>query len=116
VANNATACAGRRHLTKMLVMHNAKSSSTVLTLLTETQLHAIVFAAVREALAADRTRDDIFDTPAAAKYMKTTAAALKSLVFRGRLVPDHRGGQDGLKSHRFRKSTLDAFMSGRQSP
>lgn len=55
-----------------------------------------------------------YNSREAAEYMGMTVSAVKSLVFRGRLKPDHRGGCDGLKSHRFHVSTLDAFLGKRR--
>jgi hypothetical protein len=51
----------------------------------------------------------------AAQLMGLKPSSLKSLVFRGRIKPDHRGGCDGLKSHRFHISTLEAFLGKRKA-
>jgi Helix-turn-helix domain len=56
-----------------------------------------------------------FTSKEAAAELGITVAALKSLVYRERLSPDHRGGQDGLKSHRFHRSTLEAFLTKNRS-
>ncbi len=55
-----------------------------------------------------------YNSRQAAEMLGITDASLKSLVFRGRLVPDHRGGQDGLKSHRFMHETLVEFIANRK--
>lgn len=55
-----------------------------------------------------------YSTAEAAAYMGLTSSAIKSLVFRGRLEPDHRGGRGRLKSHRFHVDTLDAFLGKRK--
>jgi hypothetical protein len=87
------------------------SPPTVLTLLTEEQLRAIVFAAVREAMGVAAEREECFDTKGAAVYLKTTVAALHMQVQRGVLKPDARGGRGRFRGHRFSKATLDAFVS-----
>lgn len=47
----------------------------------------------------------------AAKTLRITTSALRNLIFRGRIVPDHRGGRrGGLKGHRWSVETLKKFL------
>lgn len=43
----------------------------------------------------------------AAAYLRRTPAAVRTLVYRGLLVPDGRGPR---RTHMFRQRTLDAFL------
>ena len=55
-------------------------------------------------------RDGLWYTTAeAAVYLRMKPGAVKSLVFRGSLIPDRRGG-NGVRSHRFHRDTLDAYF------
>ena len=90
-----------------------KRDGTVVTLLTEEQLRSILKDAIREVIAADRC-EGYLDTEQAAQYLGTTARAIQAAVYRGRLVPDHRGSRGGgLQGNRFSRSTLDAFLQRR---
>jgi hypothetical protein len=46
----------------------------------------------------------------AANLLKLKPSGLKSLVFRGKIQPDHRGGRGGLRGHRFRPETIQAYL------
>jgi len=96
---------------------DAKNSPTVLTLLTAEQLRFVVFEAVREAISTvrvDGREEQYFNTAGAAKYLKTTVAALHMQIQRGNLKPDSRGGPGRLKGHRFTRATLDAYIENDQ--
>lgn len=51
-----------------------------------------------------------FDTPEAARYIRVSKEAMRKLVQRGRVRPDAPAGTRGLRSHRFHRSTLDAYL------
>jgi len=53
-----------------------------------------------------------FTTAQAAEYLETTAKALLWHVYRGNLVPDSWGSRGRMRSHRFSRRTLDAFLRG----
>lgn len=49
----------------------------------------------------------------AAAKLKLKPAGLKALVFRGKIVPDHRGGRGGLRGHRFSIKTIHRYLRER---
>jgi excisionase family DNA binding protein len=51
-------------------------------------------------------------TDQAAEYLASTRRALLNAVSRGRLVPDAWGGRGRAKGHRFRRETLDRYITG----
>lgn len=55
-----------------------------------------------------------FTTDEAAAYIRLSANALLKHVAAGNIVPDVWGKRGRTRSHRFRRATLDAFMSGGQ--
>lgn len=57
-------------------------------------------------------RDEWIDCKEAARVLGLKPQTVRTLVFRGKLVPDHRGGNGGLKGHRFRRATIEAFLTG----
>lgn len=56
-----------------------------------------------------------FTTNQAASFIGIKPTSMRSLVARGKIRPDHRGGSggEGLKSHRFHIDTLNAFLGKR---
>lgn len=63
----------------------------------------------------DPKRDDTdaepwLTTEQAATMLGLKREGVKSLVFRKKLTPDYRGGQGGLRGHRFRLSTIQKFL------
>ena len=87
------------------------TSPTVITLLTEEQLRAIVVAAVREVLNSTSVDGDCYNTAEAADYLRTTVPALRTMVQRGQIRPDSPGKRGRFRGHRFSRATLDAFIS-----
>lgn len=52
-----------------------------------------------------------YSTREAADMLGLAPQTIRSLVFRGKIKPDHRGNcGDGLKSHRFHIDTINAFL------
>lgn len=55
-----------------------------------------------------------FDTAEAAQYIRVSKEAMRKLVQRGTIRPDSPAGANGLRGHRFSKTTLEKFLrSGR---
>jgi len=93
-----------------------KSETPGIVVLTEAQLREIVGDAVREALETQQSSDGYLDTEQAAAYLGTTVRSIQAAVERRTLIPDHRGSRGRLKSHRFTKLTLDAFLHHKPKP
>ena len=55
--------------------------------------------------------DEWLTTVEAAAYVKMTKSALLQQIAKGNLAPDSRA-RPGLKLHRFRRSTLDRWLTG----
>jgi hypothetical protein len=89
---------------------NTNAGGMIVTM-TQAELRELVSDAVREAVGAQRAPDAYLDMEQAAAHLHTTVSSLRTLVARGRLVPDHRGQRGGgLKGNRFTRETLDAFF------
>lgn len=90
--------------------------SDAITLLSEDRIKEIVKEALREVLAEKAEGDGGYmNTAQAAVYLNTTVRALHAAIFRGHLIPDHRGSSgSGFKGHRFTRETLDAFCGRRR--
>ena len=57
-----------------------------------------------------------FSTAEAAQLLGLSPHTIRSLIFRGKLKPDHRGNcGEGLKSHRFHIDTINAFLGKKAS-
>jgi hypothetical protein len=56
-----------------------------------------------------------FTTKEAAAFIGIAPTSMRSLVARGKIRPDHRGGSggEGLKTHRFHIDTLNSFLGKR---
>lgn len=92
-----------------------EQATTGIVVTTEEQLRALIGAAVREALNAQRP-EGYLDTEQAAAYLGTTTRSVQAQVERGTLIPDCRGSRGRLKSHRFSRKTLDAFLELKVKP
>ncbi len=84
--------------------------------LTDEQLTALVRDAVangvEQALAnIGKAAVDSQELPTkdAAKELGMSPAALRHHIARGHIVPDTRGGKGGVKSSKFKRSTIEAF-------
>jgi len=55
--------------------------------------------------------DEWMTTSEAAAYAKMSKRALLEHVAKGRLAPDSRA-RPGFRHHRFRRSTIDAWLAG----
>lgn len=56
------------------------------------------------------SENDILDTAGAAAKMGISPAALRKLVSRNVICPDHRGQRGGLRGNRFTMRTIQAFI------
>jgi hypothetical protein len=85
--------------------------TTMIVTMTQDQLRELVSSAVREVVGAKGGGEGFLDMEQAADYLRTTVSSLRTLVARGRIVPDHRGRRGGgLKGNRFTRKTLDEFV------
>jgi len=89
---------------------NTNPSGMIVTM-TQGELRELVSSAVREAVGLQRENEGYLDMEQAAAVLNTTVSSLRTLIARGRIVPDHRGRRGGgLKGNRFTRKTLDEFV------
>lgn len=62
-----------------------------------------------EAIAMRKAEDVLLSHEEAARQLGITPNALHKRVHRGLIVPDQRGGRDGIKANGFAQSTVDAY-------
>jgi hypothetical protein len=84
----------------------------MLVVVTQEQLRTMLDDVVRRALDSQRgAPEGYLDMEQAAAVLNTTVSSLRTLIARGRIVPDHRGRRGGgLKGNRFTRKTLDEFV------
>lgn len=73
------------------------------------ELDAIAEKAALRAIAMRTASDVLLSHEEAARQLGITPNALRKRVYKGLIVPDQRGGQDGIRSNGFTQSTLDAY-------
>jgi excisionase family DNA binding protein len=61
--------------------------------------------------AAEQTAQEWFTTAEACVYLRVNRRTLLRAIAAGELVPDSRA-RPGLRCHRFRRATLDAYLEG----
>lgn len=98
-------------------MTDAAKSDDMLVTMRRSDLVDLVSEAVAKALksvpvAANVNAREWYTTAEAAAYCSVLPGAIKSAVLRGRLVPDAPAGP-GVRTHRFRKATLDRYLEQR---
>lgn len=68
-------------------------------------------AAAKEQSAAAAATQEWFTVTEAADYLRMSVNAIHQQISRGHLAPDARA-RPGLRVHRFRRATLDKFLTG----
>lgn len=73
------------------------------------ELEAFAEKAALRAIAMRTASDVLLSHEEAARQLGISPNALHKRVHRGLIVPDQRGGRDGIKSNGFAQSTIDAY-------
>lgn len=73
------------------------------------ELDAMLEKAAIRAISARAAADVLLSHEEAARQLGITPNALHKRVHRGLIVPDQRGGRDGIKGNGFAQSTIDAY-------
>lgn len=76
---------------------------------TPDELEELLDRVALRALAARKAEDVLLSHEEAARQLGITPNALHKRVHRGLIVPDQRGGRDGIKANGFAQSTVDAY-------
>lgn len=80
------------------------------------QLQEMVDKAVAEAMSSRTTgpADEYLDTAHSAEALGTSVRGLQALIARGKIKPDIYGQRGAFRSHRFLRSTLDAYLESKR--